>query len=135
MVMDYPVEKLIEEVGKDHRQILHPGRESSMKYRGHHIQDLTEALLKHGWVIVMNYARYPISHPYFNGRCLMCGGSGKFKGKWEEGNLLIKGNKGVLQYGHHSCAWDGEKVYDPAGQIYDFHTTNLIGFHPMFQIK
>lgn len=133
MVMDYPVLKLIEEVGKDHTQILHPGRVGAMKYRGHHYQDLTEVLLNHGWMMAPNFGRYPIAHMYPKG-CLLCGGSGKFKGKWEEGNLLISRGNGVMQYDGHSCAWIDGKLYNPAGKIQEFHTSSLIGFHLMKQI-
>jgi len=134
MVMNYPVEDLIKEVGKDHTAILHPGRTHGLKYRGHHYQDLTETLLNHGWALIPNYGRYPISHMYPKG-CMLCGGSGKFKGKWEEGNLLISRGEGVLQYATHSCAWIDGKVYNPCGKIQEFHTTNLTGFHLMLKVQ
>lgn len=134
MVIDVPVVTLIEEVGKPYKDIIHFGRPGSLKYRGHHPQDFTKVLLDRGWALVINYARWPAMH-FFDRKCLMCGGTGKFKGRWEDGNLLINGNKGILQYGHHFCAWDGEQVYNPNGQIYDFHTTNLIGFHLLLPVR
>lgn len=134
MVMNIPVAQLIEEVGVDHMSILHPGRPGSYMYRGHHIQDLTETLLNHGWVITPNWAKYPISHMYPKG-CIMCGGSGKFKGKWVEGNLLISRANGVMQYQGHSCAWIDGQLYNPCGKIQEFHTTLLVGFHPLFKVN
>lgn len=133
MVIGKPVAEVIEKVGKPYKDIIHFGRPGSLKYRGHHPQDFTEYLQNEGWAMVINYARWPAQHFFLKG-CLLCGGKGKFKGRWEEGNLLVKNNVGVLQYGNHFCAWDGHKIYNPNGQIYDFHTTNLIGFHPLFRI-
>lgn len=134
MVIDMPVADLIQLVGKNHREILHPGRPGSLKYRGHHPQDFTEVLQNLGWCMVLNYAKIPISHFYDKG-CLLCGGSGKFKGRWEETNLLTANNVGILQYQNHACAWDSEMVLDPNGSTYAFHTTRLIGFHPLHRIQ
>lgn len=135
MVIDKPVYEVIESVGKDYLAILHPGRPGSLKYRGHHPQDFTEYLQNLGFAMVINYGKWPVQHLYDKG-CMLCGGSGKFKGKWEEGNLLVQGNNGVLQYGNHFCAWIDNKVINPSdGSISDFYTTRLIGFHPIFKIK
>ena len=133
MVIDKPVAEVIEAVGKEHMKILHPGREGSMKYRGHHPQDFTEYLQNNGWCISINYAKVPIFHMHIK-NCMMCGGKGKFKGRTEEFNLLTEGNVGILQYANHACAWDGEMVFDPNGTTYEFHTTRLIGFHPLYRI-
>lgn len=135
MVMGVPVLELIEEIGIDHREILHPGKPGALKYRGHHIQDVLEAVINHGWCIMTMYKKYSVSHLFFNKRCIACGGTGKFKGVMVDGNLLMKGNVGILQYGNHMCAWDGKLVYNPVGRVEEFHTTRLIGFHPMFRIQ
>ena len=136
MVIGMPVDDLILEVNKTenmHTKILHPGRAGSLKYRGHHPQDFTEYLQSIGWCLVINFSKLPVFHMH-NKKCLMCGGSGKYKGRWEESNLLVEGNIGILQYANHACAWDGDKVFDPNGTSYEFHTSRLIGFHPMYKI-
>lgn len=135
MVIEVPVEEVIAKVNKPYKDIIHPGRPGSLKYRGHNPQDFTEYLQSIGWALVINYGKFPIYHPY-DKKCLLCGGSGKFKGRWEEGNLLIKDNVGILQYGNHFCAWKDQKVINPTdGSISDFHTFRLIGFHPMYRIQ
>lgn len=140
MIINEPVEELILKInGEDnprkHLSIIHPGREKSMKYRGFHVQDFTDYLEDIGWCISLNYARVPLMHPYFKPKmCLMCGGSGKFKGRWEEYNLRLEGNEGILQYNNHSCAWIDDMVYNPCGKIEEFYTTGLIGFHRMYRI-
>ena len=134
MVIDLPVEEVIAGVDKPYKDVIHFGKIGSMKFRGHHPQDFTKFLQDRGWALVVNYARWPAQH-LFEKKCLLCGGSGKFKGRWEEGDLLVEGNVGILQYGNHFCAWDGELVYNPNGTTYPFHTTRLIGFHPLYRIQ
>lgn len=134
MVIDKPVAEVISKVNKPYMDIIHPGREGSLKFRGHHPQDFTKYLQDEGWCLTINYSRWPAQHFYEKG-CLLCGGKGKFKGRWEDGDLLIFGNVGVLQYGNHFCAWDGSKVYNPTnGEVTDFYTFRLIGFHPLYRI-
>ena len=133
MVIGVPVEELIAEIDKPYKDIIHFGRPGALKYRGFHPQDFTKYLQDKGWALVVNYGRWPAHHMY-DKKCILCGGTGKFKGRWEEGNLLTQGNVGLLQYNNHFCAWDGEKVYNPNGTIEPFHTHNLIGFHPMYRI-
>jgi hypothetical protein len=31
-------------------------------------------------------------------------------------------HKGILIYGNHAVAWNGEKIHDPVGKIYDLKT-------------
>jgi hypothetical protein len=134
MVIDVPVQELIEEINKPYKDVIHFGAQGSMKFRGHHPQDFTKYLQDKGWALVINYGRWPAIH-FHSSKCLLCGGSGKFKGRWEEGDLLTEGNVGLLQYQNHFCAWDGNKVYNPSnGEISDFYTTRLSGFHPMYRI-
>ena len=136
MVIDRPVKEVIAAVDKPYKDIVHIGAPGSMKYRGHHAQDFNEYLQSIGWCLVLNYAKWPVQHVHsIPKKCLLCGGTGKFKGRWEESNLLLANNVGVLQYGNHFCAWDGEKIYNPKGEIQEFHTTKLLGFHPMYQIR
>lgn len=134
MVINEPVADVIAAVNKPYKDIIHFGRPGSMKFRGHHPQDFTEYLQNKGWAMVINYGRWPASHLY-DKKCMLCGGTGKFKGRWEEGNLLVHGNNGVLQYGNHFCAWIDGMVYNPNGTVYEFHTTNLIGFHPIYRLE
>lgn len=135
MVIDKPVQEVIDAVDKPYKNIVHFGAPGSMKYRGHHPQDFYQYLEDLGWCLVLNYANWPVHHYHtVPKKCMLCGGTGKYKGKWEESNLPLKGNVGLLQYGNHFCAWDGFKVYNPKGEIQDFHTTWLYGFHPMHRI-
>lgn len=139
MVIEVPVDQLIEEVnefqGINHKYVLHPGRDGSMKYRGHHMQDIVEPLIKRGWAIMQLFCKVPITHMYPKG-CPLCGGKGKFRGQWHEYNLPMSLCKyGVLHYEGHACAWINGKVYNPVGRIEEFHTTKLLGFHPMFRIN
>lgn len=139
MLLDEPVEELLKEL-PDAKQVLHLGRAGSLKYRGHHLQDFTTPLIRRGYVLQMMYAAVPIKHLYFGKGCLWCGGTGKFKSKWENYDLgPYLGHNGILQYKNHFVAWEPEDiivyreviqeirgtVYDPAGTTGPFRKDPL----------
>lgn len=138
MIIGEPVEELIKKINGDvdnrHLHILHPGRQGGLKFRGHHPQDIQPYLNSIDWCMITQYFKVPFVHAFYDKKCYLCGGTGKFKGKYEDYDLEIT-DVGILQYWNHDCAWIDGKVYNPSGKIDPMTKTGLVGFHPFYKIN
>lgn len=118
MLLDIPVETIIEEVGHDGSEIIFPDLEEPYCRRGFTQQEMLDVCWKHGYAIV-EITKNIVS-------CIeMIDGSYKTYevpvSKERFDNYLV-GTIGVLtgliNDKYHACVWDGYKLISPDGLFY-----------------
>ena len=122
MVLNVDPKELIDEIGHNGQEVWWPNRNKPYNLRGYHIQEMIDCCWRRG------YAVTPIS------AMPALGVLESVQRVWDEKDALnrfesyLNGKKGVLIGSSfaHACAWDGEKVFDPNGIIYDLS---------LFQVK
>lgn len=120
MVLDISADDLIAEIGHDGLAIWWPEMEGNKKYRGHHIQEIIDCFLRHHKALVpIEYipAVAPEGRPDLMMLHVMKNLDERF---WE----AIINRKAILigqnEVGNgHAVAWDGMKIFDPVGKIYN----------------
>ncbi|KKN04907.1 hypothetical protein LCGC14_1092740 [marine sediment metagenome] len=118
MVLDLTNEELIKLIGHDGGDIVFPGMPEPSKRQGFHIQEIIDIAVKLGYS-VMAIEVMPAS---------TTDGENNFDIKIEDHHKRLMGHMndhtGIItgrgRRWPHAVAWDGEKVFDPVGKIYDF---------------
>lgn len=117
MVLDRSTEKLIEAIGHDGSEIMFPDLLEPAKRRGFHIQEFISLILESGYAVtaieVLPYStpdgehEFPINFPNFENRF------------WNLTYCVPGIFTGMRPQRRHAVAWDGYKIYDPLGSVYE----------------
>jgi hypothetical protein len=127
MVLDRTVDELVQIIGHDGSEIVRPphGR------RGHYWDEILDVLFQ------LNYfgMEFEINWESWDGEWLV--NLEPKEGSIDRVKRIMSGRKGIVQ-GHslksqqgHTVAWDGFKIYDPSGFIYDFDYREDYNFNPV----
>ena len=118
MAAGIELEELLRRVGHDGSEIVHPALREPLRRRGFHIEELLLA-------VANDFTFIPISPEYGMTPDGIHAYYGKHKPEYVR---MISESKGVVLglsiangYGH-CCAFDGDKLYDPNGSLYDYGT-------------
>ncbi len=116
MLLDCSIRELITAIGHDGSEIIHPKLNDPASRKGTHLQEIIDVCLQFGVALTPIEAR-PVQTP---------DGVNEFEIKFPESRFLthLANNSGLItgmarKY-YHTVAWDGSKIYDPNGFIYDF---------------
>lgn len=124
MLLDEDVDNLILEIGHNGGEKIWPHLGPPECYKGFNTQEFVDVCYARGYAL-LGIEGAPVS---------WSGPEAKPKRIWtpeQENDRMIRymdGNSGIiignLETGaRHACAWDGKKVYDPKGFIYDFDSS------------
>lgn len=126
MVLGVEPKVLKNEIGHSGLKIWWKFEQGNMRYRGHHIQEIIDCCIRRGRsLMLIDYLPNMSPRPGIKGRLIESSDDliNRFKniiiGKL--GILIGKSKSGI----NHACAWDGNKVYDPNGQIYKLNDFNI----------
>ena len=115
MVFDTTTKNLIRIIGHDGSAIIFPNLPEPIRRKGFHFQEIVDAAEVLGFALIPIEAE-PVQTP---------NGVDEYALNFPESRFYnhIFGNPGLIsgmvrKY-WHCIAWDGEKVYDPNGRIYD----------------
>ncbi len=128
MALDINVEDLIKDLGHDGSQILFPELDENGR-AGHHIQEIMDYCLANS-VRVVTIDAMPLSkYPGFEGRqyCSDEHLQGRMAHYLENYYGVLAGS--TKEGYNHAVAWNGEKIYNPAGIIEaDFEHLDIMHF-------
>ena len=122
MVLDEPPEILIREIGHDGQEIWWPELSKSFQKRSFNIQEIIDCFIHRGFGLMPIHI-YPCNVPPV--------GMVQPKMVWDQSKCekrflnLIDGQEGIITGQRegslvpHAVAWDGHKIYDPMGMIYE----------------
>lgn len=126
MILEETPSTLKNEIGHSGLKIWWKFERGNMRYRGHHIQEIINCCIKRNrGLMPIDYLPNMSPRPGIKGRLIEDSNYllRRFKNitKNKRGILIGKSKSGI----NHACAWDGKKVYDPNGQIYDIDDFNI----------
>ena len=130
MVLDQTPEQVIEGIGHNGLEVVWPQLPLPICLKGVHIQEMVDYALECGYAVVEIDA-LPCNNPIGNDASLEIE---VFPDPVERLTRLLPGRKGIVCSNVHACAWDGEKVYDPNGIIYDLLNFELAVVYLFFPI-
>jgi hypothetical protein len=118
MAYELPLEEVIQHIGHDGSEIIHPGLAESYKRRGFHPQELIEVGIDYGFHVTM-IEPLPILTTVYGKQILI---RGMNEAKIKMGKLFRKFN-GVLtgktmEGRPHAVCWKDQRILDPNGQTY-----------------
>jgi hypothetical protein len=122
MVLDVPVQKIINAVGHDGSEIIFPGLSPPYNRRSFHIQEMIDTCILRNYAVV-EIQRFPVGEvdclhvyhiPVSNGRL---------------NYYLVNYNSVLVGTGKsgqpHAVAWDKHNVFDPNGTTYNIKRFNI----------
>jgi len=114
MVLDQPLERLVQDLGHDGSKIMWPELTEPYRRKSFHIQEIVLLCLKYKHSCTCLETN-PLSTPsevslpiQAISPAIIC----------ERIRIHAKKNKGICITPTHACAWDGFKIFDPKGLIY-----------------
>lgn len=129
MVTGKSLEELIELIGHDGSEIIHPELNPPGNRKGFHMQEIIDACLELGWAIVPIEA---IPAQTATGVDCYTLESKRFKNHEDRFLHHLLGSKGILlgaTKGYwHAVAWNGKKIFDPRGKKYTLSEAKGIDF-------
>ena len=125
MLLNEPMDVLVEELGHDGSEIWWPELFGCMQYRGFHVQEFLDLCYKRGKIIFPVESVLTLGFPPIQeAKSIKMDNEKRFK-------MYTRSFKGIL-YGlvpstriFHACAWDRKKVYDPRGKVTDLASVDL----------
>ena len=116
MVLNKTTDELIEEIGHNGSVVVFPELPEPAKREGFHIQEFIPIILKSGFSM-MAIEALPYSTPDGKHEWPV-----KFAHQWQRFWMLTDKVPGIFTglstKWRHAVAWDGNKFYDPKGEIY-----------------
>lgn len=125
MVLQRPVEQLIEEIGHDGSEIIFPGLDEPMQRRGFHSQELIHLAWQHGFSVTA-FELFPAIVPTSGGSVSVPVYFGQARGNWERLIDMIHTTQGVLAGRcspngvRHAVCYDHGEIFDPDGCQYQY---------------
>lgn len=129
IILDVPIERIIEELGHDGSEIIRPNKLEPYCYRGFHPQEFTKLCLNYGQALI-NFDVEPLN---YNGETII-----KMSSDLEYILKLMTHNVGVIggyfKPGRlHAVAWDGRYILDPASEL--IYTIDEFNIETFYMIK
>lgn len=127
MLLSEDPKVLINEIGETGLKLWWIFEHGNMRYRGHHIQEIIDCCIRRNRSL-MPIDYLPNMSPRPGIKPKLIGDYEKLKNRFY---TIIKGRPGILigkskANINHACGWDGEKVYDPNGEIYSINDFNIM---------
>lgn len=119
MVLNQPVEQLIEQLGHDGSSICWPNQPEPLCRRGFHIQELTDYMFKQGMYVIPFQAcptyRPVDSESIVEAQTKLTPTQRMAMAMAYEAVIIGQTNTGAS----HAIAWNGKKVFDPGEMVID----------------
>lgn len=121
MLLDTTIDDLILEIGHDGGEIIWPYLVAPKCYRGFNTQEFIDICYTRN-IVLMEIEAIPHNLSENNSKPFRIWDSEREETRMES---YMNGQSGIIigqieSGARHSCAWDGERVYDPRGHIYYF---------------
>lgn len=129
MLLDESPEVLVSEIGHDGLQIVHKDAPPPYNIKGITIQEILDCCVRRGLGLI-TYQAQPNTICQWGSVPVYTNRQTKIKRLVE----AMDCHPGLIQNHNHTMAWDGERVYDPNGRIYEIESVQIKSFFRLVQL-